>query len=91
MCVCVCDHVCKPNTSGDNSVGLVGKHLLPLIDGVNPRWLDKIQITVVHQRLQPESEGEQGGNTGDGRGEGGLNDVNQHCSRALIERTEGEK
>lgn len=40
MCVCVC--ACAANSSGDDGVGLVGKHLLPLIDGVDPRWLDKV-------------------------------------------------
>lgn len=40
---CVC--------SGDNRVGLVGQHLLSLVDGVNPCWFDKVQVGVLHQCL----------------------------------------
>lgn len=38
--------------SGDDRVGLIGQHLLPFVDGVNPRRFDEVQVAVLHQRLR---------------------------------------
>lgn len=51
--VCLLTPVCvhTEDCSGDNSVGLIGQHLLSFIDCVNPCGFDKVQIAVLHQRL----------------------------------------
>lgn len=37
--------------SGDDRVGLIGQHLLSLIDCVNPCGFYEVQIAVLHQRV----------------------------------------